>query len=79
MENLLDADSVAKIFGVSTRTLRTWVNKKRTFLAPITSGRKPLWSPTQLADWIARDAPRRDGPQMTQPALGRRGRPRNSL
>jgi predicted DNA-binding transcriptional regulator AlpA len=78
MDNFLDADSVAKIFGVSTRTLRTWV-KKRTFLAPIKLGRKPLWLPTQLDDWTAKDAPRREAPQTSQPAVGRRGRPRNTL
>jgi predicted DNA-binding transcriptional regulator AlpA len=79
MDNFLDADSVAKIFGVSTRTLRTWV-KKRAFLAPIKLGRKPLWLTTQLNDWTAKDAPRRDGEQKSQPAVwSRRGRPRNTL
>lgn len=76
MDDLLDPDAVAKLFGVTTRTIRTWIHDGE-LLAPIELGRRQYWLKSQLVAWLASRSPGPLPPPPTTPsAPTRRGRPR---
>lgn len=50
-EPLLDIHDVAKYFGVSTRTIRTWLIQG-SIPAPIQVRRRLRWKPSEIRDFV---------------------------
>lgn len=75
---LIDQHEVAKLLGVTTRTLRTWI-KTGQVPRPIRIGRKQFWVKSVLDAWLKDraqsncDRPSKDAPDVPRV---RRGRPR---
>jgi len=78
VDELIDHNEVAKLLGVTTRTLRTWI-KGGQVPGPIRIGRKQFWVKSVFDAWLkgraqsSCDQPSRKAPDVP-PA--RRGRPR---
>ena len=78
MDELIDHNEVAKVLGVTTRTLRTWVRKGQV-PGPIRIGRKQFWVKSVFDAWLkdraqsSCDQPSRKAPDVPR---ARRGRPR---
>lgn len=78
MDELIDHHTVAKILGVTTRTLRTWI-KGSQIPAPVRLGRKQFWVKPVLEAWL-KDRAEKGCDQQPQSARNvpkaARGRPR---
>ena len=78
MDELIDHNEVAKVLGVTTRTLRTWI-KNAQIPGPIRIGRKQFWVKSVFDAWLKDraqsnwDPPSKDAPEVPR---ARRGRPR---
>ena len=78
MDELIDHHTVAKILGVTPRTLRTWI-KDSQIPAPVRIGRKQFWVKPVLDAWLKGQAEKGCDrkPEMTlNVPKAARGRPR---
>lgn len=80
MENKLDHHAIAAMFGITTRTLRTWV-KNGEILEPRRMGRTQTWFKDEVEAWV-RQRPtqiRTAGQSASSKPVVRRGRPRKPV
>jgi excisionase family DNA binding protein len=75
MELLLNQHDVAKYFGVTDRTLRTWIQIGE-LPSPIVLGRKQYWLQTELQAWLLQRAGNTRATPPSWRTSTRRGRPR---
>jgi len=79
VENKLDQHAMAAEFGVTTRTLRTWV-KTGEVLEPHRIGRKQFWLRDELDAWLRdRSSQNRKPAKVSSKPIVRRGRPRQPI
>ncbi len=78
MDELIDHNEVAKVLGVTTRTLRTWL-KDGQVPGPIRIGRKQFWVKSVFDAWLKDRAQSSCGKPLRETPVvprARRGRPR---
>ena len=77
MENKLDQHAMASLFGITTRTLRTWV-KNEEMLEPKRIGRTQIWFKEEVEAWLKQrsSGARKPSTPASSKPLARRGRPR---
>nr|PZN81308.1 MAG: hypothetical protein DIU57_13660 [Pseudomonadota bacterium] len=76
MESTLDQHALAARFGVTTRTLRTWIRNGE-LPPPHRIGRKQFWFEDEIQAWLRSRPTRQDYRRAAHPYAGvRRGRPR---
>ncbi|WP_084426957.1 helix-turn-helix transcriptional regulator [Roseimaritima ulvae] len=56
LRRMLAANDVAKLFGISTRTLWRWVSSGR-IMRPLTIGETKRWDRQKLEEWIESGCP----------------------